>query len=322
MSSQTGSSKYQINSKKQKAPKQAVKEATKKAKHDKLDPTNNKSIVDIQYKAAALKDANTDEDGSSTGEEGNSNVKVVPMPELATISVLREKLHARMAALCHGGTGEGDGEVGGQDELLEERRRQQAAMHEKRWRETKEKIQREEEAKGKKGKKKDLRAQGHLTKAFYFPPFPDQPSTSKSTSHTNVAFSALAGSLSTSRMKIQQLKVLSNPSQALDQLTAWKEKLAVLPEEKWKAIEEKEKWVKAEARMDGVKVRDDEGKLKKAIKRKEKEKGKSKKVWDEQKEQVTNSMAAKQKKRSDNITMCNERKSNKQKGVRKNKSKA
>ena len=109
---------------------------------------------------------------------------------------------------------------------------------------------------------------------------PDQPPSSKpTTSQTNIAFSALAGSSSTSGKKAQHLKTSSNPSQALDQLTARKEKLAALPEEKRKAIEEREKWAKAEARMDGVKVRDDEGRLKKAVKRKEKEKGKSKKAW-------------------------------------------
>ena len=42
---------------------------------------------------------------------------------------------------------------------------------------------------------------------------------------------------------------------------------------------------------------------------------------DERKEQVTSAMAARQKKRTDNIAMRNERKSDKRKGVGKTKSK-
>jgi Surfeit locus protein 6 len=135
-----------------------------------------------------------------------------------------------------------------------------------------------------------------------------------------VSYSSLAGS----SKKGQQLKTTSDPQQALQQLASRKEKLAAMPEEKRKAIEDREKWAKAEARLEGVKVHDDESRLKKAAKRKEKEKSKSKKDWyvffslasssrfdwslftttfnrDEKREQVTASMAARQKKRNDNI---------------------
>lgn len=129
----------------------------------------------------------------------------------------------------------------------------------------------------------------------------------------------------------------SNPVQALSQLTAHKEKLAALPEAERAARAEREKWEKANARVEGVKVHDDETRLKKAVKRKEKQKQKSKSSWcvtvipakyiysvltpstscrDERKEQVQASMAARQKKRTDNIASRAERKSDKRKGLR------
>ena len=91
-----------------------------------------------------------------------------------------------------------------------------------------------------------------------------------------VSYSSLVGS---SSKKGQQFKITSDPQQALQQLASRKEKLASMPEEKRKTIEDREKWAKAEARLEGVKVHDDESRLKKAAKRKEKEKSKSKKDW-------------------------------------------
>jgi len=52
-----------------------------------------------------------------------------------------------------------------------------------------------------------------------------------------------------------------------------------MPSDKRAAMEDKDRWEKAAARMEGVKVKDDEGRLKKAVKRADKEKKKSKKDW-------------------------------------------
>jgi hypothetical protein len=122
---------------------------------------------------------------------------------------------------------------------------------------------------------------------------------------TTVAFSALANA----PVKVSaKLKTASDPKQALVKLQARAERLANLPADKREAIQQKDQWHKADARMEGAKVKDDITKLRKAVKRAEHEKVKSKKEWDERKQQVAASMAAKQKKRTDNIAMRAERK--------------
>ena len=139
---------------------------------------------------------------------------------------------------------------------------------------------------------------------------------------TSVTFSNLNASTSSTKppkSKKHLPTTASNPSQALSQLEKHKEKLAALPEAERAARAEREKWDKASARVEGVKVHDDEARLKKAVKRKEKQKTKSKKTWDERKEQLATSMAARQKKRTDNIAARADRRKGGAKGKGKDK---
>ena len=112
--------------------------------------------VDISFGAGDDSDDGEDVDMNDEDEEGDGQ-EVQPMPVSGGIQELRDRLHARMAALRRGGRGSGDAgwEAGSRDELIEERRRQRAALREKRRKETKEKIKRESEARGKKGKEKE-----------------------------------------------------------------------------------------------------------------------------------------------------------------------
>ncbi|KZS99448.1 uncharacterized protein LAESUDRAFT_733111 [Laetiporus sulphureus 93-53] len=191
------------------------------------------------------------------GSDGDAMDVDVIVDVDGSIEALREKLHARMAELRCGGKGDGGGgEAGSRDELLEERWKQRAAMRERRRKGTKEKIKHEEEMKGKNGKEKH---KGPQTKREDADDDNDQmqllvqdqgsssnsgPSQDPKSKYATVAFSAVTGNPS---KKADHLKTVSNPAQVLEQLAACKERLAAMPEEKRKAIEEREKWEKAEA---------------------------------------------------------------------------
>jgi len=271
-------------------------------------------------------DTTRGQDSDLEGEEQEEE-EFVPLPTDGGISTLRDKLKSKIASLR---PQRGQAEPGSKDELLEERRRQRAAMRERRRKETKERIRKENEARRGSDKKPSDKNPAVVTKGNVSKPqllVPD----GNSKSYASVAFSKVAESSSSKGIspKHKSLKAPSDPKQALALLQAKKAKLEAMPEDKKKEIAERERWMKAEARMEGVKVRDDEARLKKAVKRKEKEKQKTKKEWcvevitlscrslilhkrrSDRKEQVAAAMAARQKKRNDNIAMRNERKKGK-----------
>ena len=143
--------KFKKHSKKSNA-SQASKEASKKAKRDKvclclcISPSllTSCSQLDPTKNAAAPSDDEMDVDLDISLED------FIPIPMTPPVGTpgLRAKLQAKIQSLRSGG----GGEAGDKDELLEERRAQRAAMRERRRKETKEKIRKEQEAKGKKNK--------------------------------------------------------------------------------------------------------------------------------------------------------------------------
>ncbi|KAG8801788.1 hypothetical protein FRC17_006556, partial [Serendipita sp. 399] len=320
-------SKYQKNRKKQKAPKQEVKEASKKARKAKLDPDNQKTVVDLQEEAARAREVENaikpskkrkrsdqvdeendqmsiEEGFSGIGEASTSHTKptIQPMAPSGSISDLRSRLHDKIA-LFRKGRGIDEDDLESKDQILETRRQRRAELREKRRKETKERKRQEALGKAAKEKKKSI---GSTSK----PQLLVEEPRSNGDDTTHIKFSSLSHDIGRSKLS-KKLQTSSDPKQALAQIAAREERLKNMPEEKRKNIEERDRWAKAEARMEGTKVKDDATRLKKAVKRQEHEKTKSKKDWDERKRAVAASMAAKQKKRTDNIAMRNERKKEK-----------
>ena len=116
-----------------------------------------------------------------------------------------------------------------------------------------------------------------------------------------------------------------DPHTALEAAQNRDARIAALDPSKRADIEEKDMWLNARRRAHGEKARDDSSLLKKALKRKEKQKKKSEKDWSGRIEGVAKGKAMRQQKREDNLRKRKEEKGSKgkkaNKGV-KSKSKA
>ena len=114
-------------------------------------------------------------------------------------------------------------------------------------------------------------------------------------------------------------KGASDPKTALLKLEAQKKRMEGMDEDKRKEVLEKETWLAARRRAEGVKVHDNESLLKKALKRKEKSKKKSEREWKDRAESVQKGIQERQRKREENLRKRRDEKASHKGGKKKNK---
>ncbi|KAF9909110.1 hypothetical protein EC991_009020 [Linnemannia zychae] len=324
LSEEEQNSKYQHN-KKRSAPKQEIKERTKKAKKAKLDPENNKSVMDIQSAMATNGKDNEDDDEDDEDEEDaqmqdsdddndivedDSEAPVIakssthnfegllaqvqtaaqtPAQSPKSITELRAKLEERLAKLRgrRGATAEANAtsKPTSRQAILE------ARLKRKKDKKASQKLAKEKRASG--------GSEGLIVKESESTSAGGRPSASSINDKGEVRFS---------KFEFDGLqKKKRGPTDAQGQLKmveAHNEKLAALQAadpEKANALKEKDTWRKALQLAQGEKVKDDVKLLKKTIKREETFKKKSAKEWGERKSTVTKGKDQKQKRREENL---------------------
>jgi len=112
-------------------------------------------------------------------------------------------------------------------------------------------------------------------------------------------------------LSLPKAKGPQDPHTALQAAEKKKARIASLDDAKRDDIEEKDLWLNARKRAHGERIRDDTSLLKKTLKRKDKQKKKSEKEWNERIEGVQKSQAMRQKKREGNLAKRREEKGSK-----------
>jgi len=278
--------KYTQN-KSNKAPKQEIKEASRKAKRARLDPAQHKTVVDAQNErvaseeaaAAAEEEGGAAEDGSNNDSDGAMEGQgKITIFEDASHSELRQRLAERISTLQSGRNAHLTKKTS-QQKITASEKRKKAKAEAKRKRET---LRGQKVVPGQHGPNGESSEDGAGPAAQVFSKF-------------NFSTAPRVG-------KEKKKQGMNNPMQLLAKAQAEKEKLAKLKSSDPEMAEQKEKealWKKALLRAGGSKVKDDTKLLKKAIRRKDSKKKKTKEEWRERTGIVNKSKMKQQKKRDD-----------------------
>ncbi|OZJ05046.1 hypothetical protein BZG36_02078 [Bifiguratus adelaidae] len=252
------------------------------------------------------RETDADEENALPVHQGNGHHAQKEGGERPSISELRARLESRIAALrkARNAPGSDPSKPITRATILENRQKKKQERKEKR------KLLKEKRANG--------QVSEELVKLNHSTSNNSAKSPASIREDGEVSFSKFEFDGRTEKKK-------KGPTDAKGQLKmaeAKQEKLAQLratDEAKAKEVQEKEAWRKAAALASGEKIKDDVKLLKKSVKREEKVKQKSGKAWNERKEKVTHDIAARQKKRQENLQARMESKKSKKSGGSKKK---
>ncbi|KAI6828770.1 hypothetical protein KC340_g8181 [Hortaea werneckii] len=231
---------------------------------------------------------------------------------------LQERLRSRIEELR--ARRKADGPEGkparSRQELLEQRRKKEEQRKEAK-KEQRRKAKEEEQRK----REEQLRAGSGspMPGADMFSPRPQQQKHEDSFNFSRLAFEdgTQTNADFSGLQHAPHKKGPQDPRTALEAAQNKQRRVSGYDAEKRADIAEKDLWLNAKKRAHGERVRDDTSLLKKALKRKEKQKGKSEKAWKEREEAVVKGKEMKQKKREDNLKKRREEKGGNKGGKKK-----
>lgn len=263
------SSKFHQN-RSQKAPKQAIKEASKKAKRLRLDPKKHKTVLELQAEKERKEEESSEEEEEEAILNRNNSLNVEGSE--CTVNDLRSSLHSK----------------------IEQLRLKRKASNKKREGRPRKKTKLETKGKQKKDtansslresklQKEDRKVVNHkgevVFSKFDFVSQPQEKGPRPGSKTHN--YKKLLAQAEARKSKLEKMK-------ASDAQTA-------------KDVGEKYTWKTALLKAEGGKPKDDPKRLKKTIKRREKQKEKSKKQWKARTEQVIKQKEEKQKLRKQHL---------------------